>query len=132
MFFGWIVRDSADGLLLETLNSPLNSPTEPHQEATVPDKPIGTSIPVIYTHSSVGSSRSSSLLTDTPSSDEMDYIEIGIKGLPGAPAQGPLRVVPEADENMMMKDERRYRLWLSHEYHPSRQCFLPSLLLSYF
>lgn len=78
--------------------------------------------PVLYTPSGPNSSRASSIFTSTPSlSSEEDILNI-VVDYEGYDSP------PPADERIAdMRNERRYRLLLVHEFHPSRTFVLLSL-----
>ncbi|RDB18261.1 Dual specificity protein kinase splA [Hypsizygus marmoreus] len=73
--------------------------------------------PVLYTPSS----RASSLFTHTPSSHSLTDGELQDMAMivPHPAFEGYESAPPVDDRIAMMRDERRYRLLLSHQFHPS-------------
>jgi hypothetical protein len=72
--------------------------------------------PVLFTPS-VSNSRASSLFASTPSTRSVD--DIGLVDWEGYDSP------PPADERIAaVRNERRYRLLLTHDFHPSRACFI--------
>ena len=72
--------------------------------------------PVMFTPS-LNSSRVSSIFTTAPDSPSSEH---GLVPLDYAGYDSP----PPANERLAgLRNERRYRLLLSHEFHPSRACF---------
>ncbi|PPR04893.1 hypothetical protein CVT26_012713 [Gymnopilus dilepis] len=82
---------------------------QPLQESTVPIERVQMPEPVIFTPGP--SSRSSSVLLSSSvhSEDRINVVDLG--GYESPP--------PENDLVAETKDERRYRMLLTHEYHPS-------------
>ncbi|KAF8060214.1 hypothetical protein FPV67DRAFT_1513824 [Lyophyllum atratum] len=94
--------------------SPLDPGPGPHREETVANAEVRMPEPVVYT-ATAPSTRASSLFASTPSSQSLE--DLGLTALPElsgyeSPAPGDQRIA-------MMRDERRYRLLLSHSFHPS-------------
>ncbi|GLB45720.1 putative protein tyrosine kinase [Lyophyllum shimeji] len=92
--------------------SPLD--TGPHREETVANADIRMPEPVIFT-ATAPSTRASSLFASTPSSQSLE--DLGLKALPDF--GGYESPAPQDERIAQMRDERRYRLLLSHEFHPS-------------
>lgn len=85
--------------------------------------------PVFYTPSKP-SSRASSLFTHTPSTrsrEDLDDLGLNLVGIGAASSlegyEGYDSPPPRDERVAVMRDERRYRLLLSHQFHPSCACF---------
>lgn len=95
----------------EQSHSPPKSPPPPHREETVASSQIRMPVPVFYTPSAP-SSRASSLFTHTPST--MSEENLNLVNYEGYDSP------PPADERLAeIRNERRYRMLLSHPFHPS-------------
>lgn len=119
-----------DASSFRTAREPSSSPPPPppalsqfsHREETVGSR-IAMPVPVFYTPSAP-SSRASSLFTHTPSTQSEE--NLGVVNYEGYDSP------PPADERLAeIRNERRYRMLLGHQFHPSCMCsvfgFLPSV-----
>jgi len=85
-----------------------------HRESTVVNGDNKTSEPVIYTPGpSQISSRRSSAILHPPHPDEERMTIVDLDGYESPP--------PIDERTGQIKNERRYRLLLTHDYHPSRE-----------
>ena len=110
----------ADDILPSIFQEPQQISGPPHSESTVSTEDIKMTELVIYTPAP--SSRSSSLLMPTVSSSEEHTNVIDYDGHDSPPP------VDERVANTW--NERRYRLLLIHDYHPSRQSIIQVFLES--
>ncbi|KAF9462806.1 hypothetical protein BDZ94DRAFT_1260375 [Collybia nuda] len=105
----------ADGSSFRTAREQSHSPPHPshlsHLEETVSSSQIRMPVPVFYTPSAA-SSRASSLFTHTPSTQSEENLNlVNYEGYDSP---------PPADERLAeIRNERRYRMLLSHQFHPS-------------
>ncbi|KAF8890966.1 hypothetical protein BD779DRAFT_1515523 [Infundibulicybe gibba] len=105
---------SADSASFRTARDVSQSPPKlsqvSHREDTVATSRIHMPEPVLYTPS-LPSSRASSIFTHTPSTQSEENINLVYEGYDSP---------PPADERIAeLRNERRYRLLLAHEFHPS-------------
>ena len=117
-----LISRLATDILVGSLNShhavhetpEFRDPSSPHQESTVATEAIKMPEPVIYTPGP--SSRSSSVFIPSGrSSGEHGVYIISDDGYDSPP--------PFDERIAEMKNERRYRLLLTHAFHPSRKLF---------
>jgi abelson tyrosine-protein kinase 1 len=112
---------SSDAASFRTARDLSQSPTFPsllsHREETVTTSRVQKPEPVTYTPSET-SSDTSSIFTSTPSSsgDEARNALLEYDGYDSPP--------PANETIAEQRNERRYRLLLQHEFHPSRECYM--------
>ena len=103
---------AANEILDTSLTPDLTSWEKSHRESTVVTGRNDVSEPVIYTPApSQTSSRTSSILLQHQAEDERITV-IDLSGYESPP--------PVDERIAQIKNERRYRLLLTHDYHPSR------------
>jgi hypothetical protein len=77
--------------------------------------------PVMFTPS-LNASRSSSIFTSAPESPSEDgNAHLDYDGYDSPP--------PATERLAELRNERRYRMLLNHDFHPSRECFFFHLVL---
>ncbi|KAG6864758.1 hypothetical protein C0991_007317 [Blastosporella zonata] len=101
--------------IVSSSSGPIRMP-EPEPALYTPSVPSGVL-------SSSSSSRTSSLFSHTPSSRSLEDLGLGLTTPGGAGSEilgsGYESPAPHDDKVRMMRDERRYRLLLNHQFHPS-------------
>ncbi|KAG6889171.1 hypothetical protein C0992_006218 [Termitomyces sp. T32_za158] len=106
-------------------SSLLASPNKAHQshrEDIIPSGPVRMPEPVIYTPSSPSDSSASlasSLSTHTPSTSSLEDLGLTTPGHPVSDGEGYDSPAPQDERFKLTRDERRYRLLLSLQFHPS-------------
>lgn len=113
---------SSDTASFRTAREVSSSPPVPsllaYREDTVATTRLHMPEPVLYTPSGPASSRASSLFTSPPSSQSDENLNT-LHDYPGYDSPPPV------DERIAnTRNERRYRLLLTHEFHPSRMSTL--------